>query len=353
MKGILIAGTLSTLLSFLFTPTLIKLLTRQEIGQMIRDDGPKSHHSKKGTPTMGGIVFITASVVAYLISHLVTGVALSASALLVIALIVGLGIVGFIDDYLKVAKKQSLGLTARAKLAGQALVAALFAFAGLHFKDSANLTPISKNLSTMRETTFHMGTVLVILWVVFLILSSSNGVNLADGLDGLATGAAIMTFVAFVVIGVWEFKQSCAISNVAQCYWVRDPLDMASLASAMAGACAGFLWWNASPARIFMGDVGSLALGGGIAGMAITMRTEMLLIALGGLFVLITGSVILQVGYFKLSKGKRIFKMAPLQHHFELLGWGEVTIVIRFWIIAGMSVAAGLGIFYGQWVVSQ
>ena len=353
MKGILIAGTLSTLLSFLFTPTLIKLLTRQEIGQMIRDDGPKSHHSKKGTPTMGGIVFITASVVAYLISHLVTGVALSASALLVIALIVGLGIVGFIDDYLKVAKKQSLGLTARAKLAGQAFVAALFAFAGLHFKDSANLTPISKNLSTMRETTFHMGTVLVILWVVFLILSSSNGVNLADGLDGLATGAAIMTFVAFVVIGVWEFKQSCAISNVAQCYWVRDPLDMASLASAMAGACAGFLWWNASPARIFMGDVGSLALGGGIAGMAITMRTEMLLIALGGLFVLITGSVILQVGYFKLSKGKRIFKMAPLQHHFELLGWGEVTIVIRFWIIAGMSVAAGLGIFYGQWVVSQ
>ena len=198
-----------------------------------------------------------------------------------------------------------------------------------------------------------MGTVLVILWVVFLILSSSNGVNLADGLDGLATGAAIMTFVAFVVIGVWEFKQSCAISNVAQCYWVRDPLDMASLASAMAGACAGFLWWNASPARIFMGDVGSLALGGGIAGMAITMRTEMLLIALGGLFVLITSSVILQVGYFKLSKGKRIFKMAPLQHHFELLGWGEVTIVIRFWIIAGMSVAAGLGIFYGQWVVSQ
>ena len=206
MKGILIAGSLSTLLSFLFTPTLIKLLTRQEIGQMIRDDGPKSHHSKKGTPTMGGIVFISASVVAYLISHLVTGVALSASALLVIALIVGLGIVGFIDDYLKVAKKQSLGLTARAKLAGQALVAALFAFAGIHFKDAANLTPISKNLSTMRETTFHMGTVLVILWVVFLILSSSNGVNLADGLDGLATGAAIMTFVAFVVIVVFLMK---------------------------------------------------------------------------------------------------------------------------------------------------
>jgi phospho-N-acetylmuramoyl-pentapeptide-transferase len=176
---------------------------------------------------------------------------------------------------------------------------------------------------------------------------------LADGLDGLASGAAIMTFVAFVVIGVWEFKQSCAISMVTPCYEVRDPLDMASLAAAMAGACAGFLWWNASPAKIFMGDVGSLALGGAIAGMAITLRTEMLLVALGGLFVLITLSVILQVGYFKISGGKRIFKMAPLQHHFELLGWGEVTIVIRFWIIAGMSVAAGLGLFYGQWVVSQ
>ena len=198
-----------------------------------------------------------------------------------------------------------------------------------------------------------LGTILVIIWVIFLVLSSSNGVNLADGLDGLASGAAIMTFVAFVVIGVWEFKQSCALGMAPQCYEVRDPLDMASLAAAMAGACAGFLWWNASPARIFMGDVGSLALGGAIAGMAITLRTEMLLVALGGLFVIITMSVILQVGYFKISGGKRIFKMAPLQHHFELLGWGEVTIVIRFWIIAGMSVAAGLGIFYGQWVVSQ
>ncbi len=353
MKGILIAGSLATLFSFLFTPSLIRVLTKQRIGQTIRDDGPKSHHSKKGTPTMGGIVFLTASIVAYLISHLITGVPVSTSALLVIGLMTGLGIVGFIDDFLKIAKQQSLGLRAHEKLVGQALVAALFGFGGLHFRDSYGLTPISLNLSTVRDTSIKLGTTLVILWVIFLILGSSNAVNLADGLDGLASGAAIMTFVAFIVIGVWEFKQSCAISTVLPCYEVRDPLDMASLAASMAGACAGFLWWNASPAKIFMGDVGSLALGGAISGMAITLRTELLLVALGGLFVLIALSVIIQVGYFKLSGGKRIFKMAPLQHHFELLGWGEVTIVIRFWIIAGLSVAAGLGIFYAQWVVSQ
>ena len=353
MKGILIAGSLATLFSFLFTPSLIRVLTKQRIGQTIRDDGPKSHHSKKGTPTMGGIVFLTASIVAYLISHLITGVPVSTSALLVIGLMTGLGIVGFIDDFLKIAKQQSLGLRAHEKLVGQALVAALFGFGGLHFRDSYGLTPISLNLSTVRDTSIKLGTTLVIMWVIFLILGSSNAVNLADGLDGLASGAAIMTFVAFIVIGVWEFKQSCAISTVLPCYEVRDPLDMASLAASMAGACAGFLWWNASPAKIFMGDVGSLALGGAISGMAITLRTELLLVALGGLFVLIALSVIIQVGYFKLSGGKRIFKMAPLQHHFELLGWGEVTIVIRFWIIAGLSVAAGLGIFYAQWVVSQ
>jgi phospho-N-acetylmuramoyl-pentapeptide-transferase len=162
-----------------------------------------------------------------------------------------------------------------------------------------------------------------------------------------------MTFVAFIVIGVWEFKQSCALALASQCYEVRDPLDLAVLAASLAGACAGFLWWNASPAKIFMGDVGSLALGGAISGLAITLRTEMLLAALGGLFLIITLSVIIQTGYFKISGGKRVFKMAPLQHHFELIGWGEVTIVIRFWIIAGMGVAAGLGLFYGQWVVSQ
>ena len=353
MKGIVFSGAISLLLSFIFTPSLIRILSRNGIGQMIRDDGPQSHHVKRGTPTMGGIVLILASVVAYFASHAITGIGITTSALLVIGLMCGLGLVGFLDDWLKISKKQSLGLNSKQKLFGQAVVATGFAFAGLHFKDESGLAPISNYFSVVRDTSLKLGMALVIIWIIFLVLGSSNGVNLTDGLDGLASGAAIMTFLSFIVIGVWEFGQSCAISDVVQCYNVRDPLDIAVLSAALAGACAGFLWWNASPARIFMGDVGSLALGGAISGIAIVLRVQGLLAALGGLFVLITLSVIIQTGYFKLSGGKRVFKMAPLQHHFELMGWGEVTIVIRFWILAGMSVAAGLGLFYGQWVVSQ
>jgi phospho-N-acetylmuramoyl-pentapeptide-transferase len=353
VKGIVFAGALSILLSFILTPTLIRILAKRGVGQMIRDDGPKTHHVKRGTPTMGGIVLILSTIIAYFASHLFTGTGVTASAILVISLIIGLGLIGLLEDLLKIYRKQSLGLTARQKLFGQAIVAAGFAYTGLQFEDESGLAPISMYFSGVRDTSIKLGMVFVILWVIFLVLGSSNGVNLTDGLDGLASGAAIMTFLSFIVIGVWEFGQSCAISITPQCYNVRDPLDIAVLSAALAGSCAGFLWWNAAPAKIFMGDVGSLALGGAISGIAIVLRVEALLAALGGLFVLITLSVIIQTGYFKLSGGKRVFKMAPLQHHFELLGWGEVTIVIRFWILAGMSVAAGLGLFYGQWVVSQ
>jgi phospho-N-acetylmuramoyl-pentapeptide-transferase len=353
VKGIVFAGALSILLSFILTPTLIRILAKRGVGQMIRDDGPQTHHVKRGTPTMGGIVLILSTIIAYFASHLFTGTGVTASAILVMALIVGLGLIGLLDDLLKIYRKQSLGLTARQKLLGQAIFAAGFAYTGLQFEDESGLAPISMYFSGVRDTSIKLGMVFVILWVIFLVLGSSNGVNLTDGLDGLASGAAIMTFLSFIVIGVWEFGQSCAIAITPQCYNVRDPLDIAVLSAALAGSCAGFLWWNAAPAKIFMGDVGSLALGGAISGIAIVLRVEALLAALGGLFVLITLSVIIQTGYFKLSGGKRVFKMAPLQHHFELLGWGEVTIVIRFWILAGMSVAAGLGLFYGQWVVSQ
>jgi phospho-N-acetylmuramoyl-pentapeptide-transferase len=301
---------------------------------------------------MGGLILISASTLGYGLSHLITSIAMTTSALLVLGLVIALGFVGFIDDYLKVAKKRSLGLTARQKIFGQVIAASGFAYAGLQFPDRDGLTPISTNLSTVRDTSIKLSILLVIIWVVFMVLGTSNGVNLTDGLDGLATGAAVMVFIAFILIGVWEFGQSCAVSPGLKCYNVRDPLDLAVLAAAFAGACGGFLWWNASPAKIFMGDVGSLALGGALAGIAITLRIQILLAVLGFLFVLITASVIIQVAYFKISGGKRVFKMAPLQHHFELLGWGEVTIVIRFWIIASLGVAAGLGLFYAQWVVS-
>jgi phospho-N-acetylmuramoyl-pentapeptide-transferase len=299
---------------------------------------------------MGGIIIIFAALASYLLAHLILGSGISVSAILILGLVLALGFVGFLDDYMKVSRQNSAGISGKQKIFGQVLFASIFGYLGTHFPDKDGLTPISLNLSTVRDTGISLGPILVVIWIAFMVTATSNGVNLTDGLDGLATGASVMTFLAFILIGVWEFGQSCAVALSSNCYNVRDPLDLAVLAAAFAGACTGFLWWNASPAKIFMGDTGSLALGGALAGLAASLRVELLLIPLGGLFVIITFSVVLQVLYFKATGGKRLFKMAPLQHHFELMGWGEVTIVLRFWIIAGLSVALGLGLFYTQWV---
>ena len=352
MKEILLAGVFALIFSLFGTPALIRLLAKHGYGQMIRDDGPQSHHSKRGTPTMGGIAIILSAILGYSLAHILLRIEFSASGLLVIALFTSLGLVGFIDDYLKVVKQRSLGLNSKQKIFGQILVAGLFGYLGTKFPDKDGLTPISMNLSFLRDTSFKLGLVALVIWVIFMVTATSNGVNLTDGLDGLATGASVMSFLAFVLIGVWQFGQSCSVEQVNNCYVVRDPMDLAVLAAALAAACTGFLWWNTSPAKIFMGDTGSLALGGALAGLAISMRTQLLLILIGGLFVVITLSVIIQVAFFKLSGGKRVFRMAPLQHHFELKGWGEVTIVVRFWVIAGISVAIGLGLFYAQWVTN-
>jgi phospho-N-acetylmuramoyl-pentapeptide-transferase len=289
---------------------------------------------------------------AYFLAHLIMVRPPTASGLLAIYLMVAMSLVGLADDYLKIFKQRSTGIRARTKLLGQAVAALSFGYLSMQFPDEGGNVPVSSAISWVRDTDWILPSALVLLWIWFLVTGITNGVNLTDGLDGLATGAAVMVFTAFILIGVWEFGQSCAVAPGLKCYAVRDPLDLAVLAAALAGACGGFLWWNASPAKIFMGDVGSLAIGGALAGMAITLRTQLLLVVLGFLFVLITSSVIIQVAYFKISGGKRVFKMAPLQHHFELVGWGEVTIVIRFWIIASLGVAAGLGLFYAQWVVS-
>ena len=352
MRQILISGAVALFFALFGTPVLIRLLAKRGYGQIIRDDGPSSHHTKRGTPTMGGLIIIFAAIAGYLLSHGITQTSMTASALLVIALVVGLGFVGFLDDWLKVSREKSLGLKGRDKILGQVVIAATFGYFGIQFADSEGLSPISLNLSAVRDTSIVLGGVVVVIWIALMVTATSNGVNLTDGLDGLATGASVMTFLSFILIGVWEFGQSCAIAVDATsgCYAVRDPLDLAVLAAALAGACTGFLWWNASPAKIFMGDTGSLALGGALAGLACTLRVQLLLIPLGGLFVIITMSVIIQTLYFKATGGKRIFRMAPLHHHFELKGWGEVTIVLRFWIIAGLCVALGLGLFYAQWV---
>ncbi len=357
MRIVLFAAVAGLLASLFGTPVAIRVLIRRGYGQLIRDDGPTSHHTKRGTPTMGGTVIIAAVLFAYAVAHAIAGRGPTASGVLVLFLMTGLGLVGFLDDFIKVSKQRSLGLRARAKLAGQSIVAVTFAVLALRFPDEQGLTPASTYISFVRDTSLDLaawgrgfGVAAFVVWAYVMIAATSNGVNLTDGLDGLATGASVMVFGAYVIVGVWEFGNSCANNPIPKCYMVRDPLDLAVVAAALMGACFGFLWWNASPAKIFMGDTGSLALGGSVAGLAVVSRTEILLLLLGGLFVLIAASVILQVGFFKMT-GRRVLRMAPLQHHFELKGWGEVTIVIRFWIIAGLFVAAGISMFYAEWVV--
>jgi phospho-N-acetylmuramoyl-pentapeptide-transferase len=341
------------------TPIFIWLFRKWNWGQFIRDDGPESHHTKRGTPTMGGLVIILASVTGYFAGKLLNGETPSVSALLVILAMVGLGLVGFIDDFIKTQKQRSLGLGGWAKIAGQALVALVFAAFAFGSPNLQGVTPASTKISVVRDTGFDLmmfgtvvGSVLVVLWIFLLISATSNGVNIADGLDGLAIGASIMAIGAYAVIGFWQFNQLCgtAVENLTRCYEVRDPLDLAVIAAAITGAGIGFLWWNTSPAQIIMGDTGAMGLGGALAALAILSRTEILLVLIGGLFVIVTGSVILQRAYFKITKGKRIFLMSPLHHHFELKGWAEITVVVRFWIIAGLSVLAGIGLFYLEWI---
>jgi phospho-N-acetylmuramoyl-pentapeptide-transferase len=354
MRQILFAGAIGLFLTLIGTPLLIKLLARKGYGQYIRDDGPRSHGSKRGTPTMGGIAFILATIIAYALTKMITGTQPKFSGVLVLFLFAGMGLVGFLDDYIKIVKQRSLGLRAKAKMAGQLIVGIAFAVLALNFQDGRQQTPASDRLSFTQDFGWHFGPVIFVIWALFMILAMSNGVNLTDGLDGLATGASVMVFGAYTFIGVWQYQETCAYQPTAGpgCYEVRDPLDLAVVASALMGACFGFLWWNTSPAKIFMGDTGSLALGGALAGLAICSRTEFLMAILGGLFVMITMSVVIQVGSFKMT-GKRVFRMAPLQHHFELKGWSEVLVVVRFWIIQGMCVIVGLGLFYAGWAADK
>ena len=354
MRMILLAGGLGLLGTLLGTRLAIHILVLKGYGQYIRDDGPREHLKKAGTPTMGGLAIIASVVLSYTLAHLIVWTPPTASGLLLLGLFVGMGVVGFLDDWLKISRARSLGLDSRSKLIGQAVVAIAFGWAALSLPNERGLTPASPAVSFLRDLNWlQLPMVLAIVWIVFVIAAMSNGVNLSDGLDGLATGLSTMVFAAYALVNIWQNNQSCAAISTAgpQCYEVRDPRDLAALAMAMAGACFGFLWWNASPAKIFMGDSGSLAIGAAVAGFAILTRTELLSVILSGMFVIITLSVILQVGWFKVSGGKRLFKMAPLHHHFELAGWAEQTVVIRFWIIAGIFVAAGLGLFYGEWVV--
>ncbi|MEA9983910.1 MULTISPECIES: phospho-N-acetylmuramoyl-pentapeptide-transferase [Subtercola] len=359
------AGGLSMIFSLLMTPVFIRLFKKLAWGQYINIDGPSSHQVKRGTPTMGGIVIILATLFGYFVALLVTGNPPSVSVLLVLFLMVGLGLVGFIDDFIKTQKKRSLGLGPKSKLAGQIIVGAVFALLAIQFPNSAGVTPGSTHISTVRNLNFDflgwglvIGTIAFVLWIVLIVMATSNAVNLTDGLDGLAPGSAILAIGSFVIIGFWQSNQSCASPTldaevVFKCYDVREPLDLAVIAAAIAGALVGFLWWNTNPAKIFLGDTGSLAIGGALAALAIESHTELLLVLIGGIFVIVAGQVVIQLTYFRLTGGKRIWRASPLHHHFEMKGWAEVTIVVRFWIIAGLCVAAGVGAFYLEWILQD
>jgi phospho-N-acetylmuramoyl-pentapeptide-transferase len=361
MKTILIAALFGLMTSILCTPLVVKYFRIKGFGQEIRDDGPKSHLIKRGTPTMGGVAIMGSTIVGYLMAHLIGSFrhdsGPTASGLLLLFVMLGSGAVGFIDDFIKLRHRRSLGLRARAKFAGQLVVALLFGAGAMMFRNHRGLTPASRRVSYVRDIgAISIGLIGFLLLAYLIITATTNAVNLTDGLDGLVAGSAAMVMGAYTLVTFIQFRNSCyPAPALPGCYTIRDPQDLALIAAAAMGACFGFLWWNAKPAQIFMGDTGSMALGGLMAGLAILSRTELLLVVLGGLFAVVTLSSVIQTGWFKYTRlrtgtGKRVFRMAPFHHHFELGGWEETTTIVRFWIVSGLAVAFGMGLFYAEFI---
>jgi phospho-N-acetylmuramoyl-pentapeptide-transferase len=320
------------------TPALLGWLRRRSLGQQIREDGPSMHQVKAGTPTMGGVALVGAGVIGYLIAHAGTHVAFSRPGILVVAVMLGSAVIGFVDDWIKVRHQRSLGLNKRAKFSAQVLVALGFALAAEYWAG------VNTHLSFTRYNSIgiDLGHIGWLVWAVFVVVGTANAVNLTDGLDGLASGAATFCYAILAIIGYWQFRHYSI-------YHVASALDLALTSIALAGACLGFLWWNAAPAKIFMGDTGSLAIGAGLAALTLHMNLQRLLPVIGGLFVIVTLSVVIQVISYRVF-GRRVFLMAPLHHHFELLGWPETTVIVRFWILGGLFAALGLGLFYADFL---
>jgi phospho-N-acetylmuramoyl-pentapeptide-transferase len=287
---------------------------------------------------MGGVAMVLAAAAGYLLAHAGTHVAFSRSGVLVLLVTLCAGGIGLFDDWAKVRHRRSLGLTKRSKFGALVLMSVGFALAAEHWAG------VSTNLSFTRWDSIgvDLGSVGWVLWAVFVIVGTANAVNLTDGLDGLASGSATFCFAILAIIGYWQFRHFSL-------YHVTSALDLALSSVATAGACLGFLWWNAAPARIFMGDTGSLAIGAALAALSLEMNLQLLLPVIGGLFVIVTMSVVIQVVSYRLFH-RRVFLMAPLHHHFELMGWPETTVIVRFWILAGLFAALGLGIFYADFL---
>ncbi|MDP7068683.1 MAG: phospho-N-acetylmuramoyl-pentapeptide-transferase [Acidimicrobiales bacterium] len=324
--------------SLIGTRVLVPWLRSRGVGQPIRLDGPQGHLTKAGTPTMGGVAIVAGAVSGYLISHLRSETIFTRSGLTLIAAVVAASGVGLIDDWIKVSRERNLGLNKSAKIIGLLLVAVGFSVFAMYWAQTSPVIALTR--ADLPGIT--LSKVVWVLWASALVIATANAVNLTDGLDGLAGGSSAIGFSAFVIIGYWLFRHP-------ESYDVNHALDLAIVAAAMTGACIGFLWWNAPPARIFMGDTGSLAIGTAFAGLALLLETHLLLPIIGALYVLETLSVIVQVTSYRLF-GRRVFRMAPIHHHFELAGWPETTVLIRMWIINGICVAFALGAFYADFI---
>ncbi len=341
MIRLLTAAIIAFAVTVVGTHLLIGYLSRRSLGQPIREDGPDGHQTKAGTPTMGGIAFVWGAISGYVLSDLLFDGTFTNTGLAVIGAIAGAAVVGFFDDWLKVSRERNLGLNKRMKTAGLLIVAFGFAITLNSFSWT------QPDITFVRLPGIELAPWAWILWAALIVYAGANAVNLTDGLDGLAAGCGIFSYAAYALLGFWIFRQSVSVDNI---YDVPHALDLATIATAMVGALAGFLWFNAAPAEIIMGDTGSLAIGTGLAALALATNTQLLLPILGAVYVIETISVVLQVGWFRLSGGKRLFRMAPIHHHFELLGWKETKVIVRFWIIAGAVTTIGVGLFYADWV---
>ena len=339
MIRLVLAAGISMIVSLLGCWILIRILVRYGVGQPIRDDGPQGHRVKSGTPTMGGIAVVVAAITGYVVSDVFGGIYTRTGIIVMLTIAAG-GLVGLLDDWIKVVATRNLGLNKRTKIVGLLAVGIGFAWAMTKYTSAHT----SVSFARFDSPGLELGRVGWSVWAILLIIATTNGVNLTDGLDGLAAGASGVGYAAFMIIGFWQFDHYDS-------YRVAHALDLAIVSAAMAGAIVGFLWWNAPPARIFMGDTGSLALGSGLAALALATNTQLLLPIIGGLFVLETLSVIIQIISFK-GFGRRVFRMAPLHHHLELRGWPETTVIIRLWILSGLCTGAGLGLFYADAVNS-
>lgn len=340
MRAILLAASASLVASLVVTPLLIRSFRRRGFGQLIREDTEHLHAGKAGTPTMGGAAIVLAALVGYSAARAAGGMGITPTGVLVLATFVGMGAVGFLDDYIKLRMKRNLGLSKTAKFGGQTLIAVAFAFFGPNFGG------VRQQLSFVGEFGGTIPLVLFMVWVFVMLAGTSNAVNLTDGLDGLAAGSCVLALAAYTIIAFWQFRNPSfySIQEAAA-------FDVAVTAAAVMAASTGFLWWNAPPAQVFMGDTGSLALGGLLAALALVTNTQLLLVVLGGIFVVETLSVIMQVAAFR-GFGRRVLRMAPLHHHFEMTGWHETTVIVRFWIVAGVGVGLALGIFYADFLTA-